>query len=198
MIRIAVVGEIGSGKSYASRAFGFPVFDADREVAKLYSNNKSLYLRLKKKLPNYIRSFPLQKKELLNSIIDDVKNLKIISALVHPLVRNKMRIFIKKNIKKKAVVLDIPLYLENNINDKKDFIIYIHADKSQIIKRLKLRKSFNLSVYKQLKKIQLSNAQKKRKSRISLKNNFNKNTLKKTINMIKLHILKNERNNSRY
>ena len=109
-----------------------------------------------------------------------------------------MRIFIKKNIKKKAVVLDIPLYLENNINDKKDFIIYIHADKSQIIKRLKLRKSFNLSVYKQLKKIQLSNAQKKRKSRISLKNNFNKNTLKKTINMIKLHILKNERNNSRY
>ena len=34
MIRIAVVGDIGSGKSYIAKLFGYPVFNADQEVAK--------------------------------------------------------------------------------------------------------------------------------------------------------------------
>jgi dephospho-CoA kinase len=45
MIRIAVVGDIGSGKSYVARSFGFPVFNADEEVVKLYKNNKLIYYK---------------------------------------------------------------------------------------------------------------------------------------------------------
>ena len=36
MIRIAVIGDIGSGKSYVAKQFGYPVFNADNEVSKLY------------------------------------------------------------------------------------------------------------------------------------------------------------------
>ncbi len=198
MIRIVVVGEIGSGKSYVSKSFGFPVFDADKEVQKIYKTNRQLYLKLKKKLPNFIKSFPLNKKELSKSIIKDVKNLKIISKLVHPIVRGNMKTFLKRNVKKKAVVIDVPLYFENKIFNKNDFIIYIQAKKSEIFKRLKLRKGFNLKIYKQLKKIQLSNEYKRKKSTICLKNNFNKKRLKNTIIMIKYKILKNERSNFRY
>ena len=36
MIRIGILGEIGSGKSYVARNFGYPVFDADHEVSKIY------------------------------------------------------------------------------------------------------------------------------------------------------------------
>jgi dephospho-CoA kinase len=36
MIKIGILGEIGSGKSYVSTNFGYPVFNADREVAELY------------------------------------------------------------------------------------------------------------------------------------------------------------------
>ena len=39
MIRLAVVGDIGSGKSYVAKQFGYPVFNADVEVAKLYKKN---------------------------------------------------------------------------------------------------------------------------------------------------------------
>jgi len=39
MIRIAVLGDIGSGKSYVAKKFGYPVFSADVEVAKLYNKN---------------------------------------------------------------------------------------------------------------------------------------------------------------
>ena len=169
MIRIVVVGEIGSGKSYVSKSFGFPVFDADKEVQKIYKTNRQLYLKLKKKLPNFIKSFPLNKKELSKSIIKDVKNLKIISKLVHPIVRGNMKTFLKRNVKKKAVVIDVPLYFENKIFNKNDFIIYIQAKKSEILKRLKLRKGFNLKIYKQLKKFNLVTSTKERNRQFVLK-----------------------------
>ena len=40
MIRVAVVGEIGSGKSYVAKQFGYPIFNADNEVAKIYKKDK--------------------------------------------------------------------------------------------------------------------------------------------------------------
>ena len=41
MKRIGILGAIGSGKSYISRSFGYPVFDADQEVSKLYQKDKN-------------------------------------------------------------------------------------------------------------------------------------------------------------
>ena len=62
MIKIGILGDIGSGKSYIAQNFGYPVFDADREVAKLYQQNRKIFIKLKKKLPKYIRTFPIEKK----------------------------------------------------------------------------------------------------------------------------------------
>ena len=39
MKRIGILGDIGSGKTYVAKCFGFPVFNADLEVAKIYKNN---------------------------------------------------------------------------------------------------------------------------------------------------------------
>ena len=39
MIRIGILGDIGSGKSFVAKKFGFPVFNADLEVSKLYNKN---------------------------------------------------------------------------------------------------------------------------------------------------------------
>jgi len=57
MIRIAVLGDIGSGKSYVAKQFGYPVFNADSEVAKLYRKSRKCHKKLKKALPKYITSF---------------------------------------------------------------------------------------------------------------------------------------------
>ena len=45
MIRIALVGGIGSGKTFISNLFGYPVFNADKSVSKIYSNNKKANLQ---------------------------------------------------------------------------------------------------------------------------------------------------------
>ena len=52
MIRIALVGDIGSGKSHVARLFGYPVFNADAEVNKLYKKSRTCYKTLKKEQPN--------------------------------------------------------------------------------------------------------------------------------------------------
>ena len=48
MIKIGILGDIGSGKSYVAKSFGYPVFNADHEVSKLYKKNKSVFYKLKK------------------------------------------------------------------------------------------------------------------------------------------------------
>ena len=139
MIRIAVLGDIGSGKSYAAKQFGYPVFNADAEVVKLYRKSRKCYSKLKKIIPNYITSFPIKKIELSKAIMANRQNLKKIVKIVHPEVRNRMNDFIKKNRNKKFVILDIPLLIENKLNRKSDILIFVDAKKKEINKRLKKR-----------------------------------------------------------
>ena len=162
MIRIAVVGDIGSGKSFISNLFNKPVFNADLEVGNIYRKNKSFFLKLKKIIPNHFSNFPVKKEELIQSIIANKNNLKKISNLVHPIVRKKLNIFLKKNKNEKLVVLDIPLYFENKLNKKKDIVICIEAKKKQILKQLKKRKNFNQSLINQLRSAQFSLKYKKK------------------------------------
>ena len=122
MIRIGVVGGIGSGKSYVSRSLGFPLFNADIEVAKLYQKDKKIFIKLKKILPKYFDSFPVKKKEIADAILANNTNLKKIIKIIHKSVEKKLQNFLKVNKTKKVVILDIPLLLENKINKKKRYI----------------------------------------------------------------------------
>jgi len=97
---IGILGDIGSGKSYVANKFSAPVFNADKEVSKIYKRNKICYKKLKKKLPRYINSFPIDKKKLGKAINDNKKNLKKITKIVHPIVRLESEKFLKKNKKK--------------------------------------------------------------------------------------------------
>ena len=190
MIRIAVVGKIGSGKSFVAKSFELPLFNADKEVALIYKKNNFFFKKLNKKIPKFIKSFPIEKKEVLNCILANNKNLKIITKIIHPIVRKKMSIFLKRNSKKKAIILDIPLYLENGINKKNDVIIYVDANQKVINKRLKKRSYFNKKLLTKFKKIQLKSNLKKKKSSYIIKNNFNPVKIKKKINELKIKILK--------
>jgi len=184
MIRIGILGEIGSGKSYVASNFGYPVFNADYEVAKLYKQNKNVFNKLKKKLPKYIHSFPIEKIEISNAILANRINLKKIIKIVHFEIRKKLNVFLKKNKNKKIVILDIPLLLENKINKKKDILVYVQSNKSLILQRLKKRKNFNNKLLKKFKNIQYSSVYKKKKSHFIIKNSFTKKSVSDGINNI--------------
>ena len=189
MIKIGILGDIGSGKTFVANQFGYPVFNADIEVTKIYKNNKSCFKILKKNFPNHKFSFPIKKKEISKLILTNKKNLKKINKIVHPIVRVEMNKFIDKNKRKKMIILDIPLLLENKIK-KKDFIlVFVDAKKKQIIKNLKKRKNYNLKIIKILKKFQLPIKYKKKKSNFVIKNNFKVQTVKKNVKFLKKKIL---------
>tara|TARA_Y100000996_G_scaffold48925_1_gene33524 strand:+ start:1028 stop:1597 length:570 start_codon:yes stop_codon:yes gene_type:complete len=184
MIKIGILGNIGSGKSYIAKSFGYPVFDADYEVSKLYKKNKKIFYKLKKALPNFIFSFPIEKIEISKAILANKTNLRKIVKIVHKEVRKKLKVFIKKNITKKIVILDIPLLLENKINNNKDILVFVDSKKIDIEKKLKKRKNFNRKLYNKFKKIQYSSLFKKKKSHFIIKNNFKDKTVKKEIKNI--------------
>jgi len=191
MIRLAVVGDIGSGKSYVAKLFGYPVFNADVEVARLYKKNRKCYKKLKKILPDYIKSFPIKKEKLSEAIIDDDRNLKKIVKIIHPEVRLSMNNFIRRNKHKKFVILDIPLLMENKINKKNDVLIFVDAKKKEINKRLKKRPNTNIKIIERIKKFQLPIEFKKNKSNFIIKNNFRDNSVKKNVKKIMKKILSN-------
>jgi len=189
MIKIGILGDIGSGKSYVGKQFGYPVFNADTEVSELYKKDKKIFNKLKKVLPKYIYSFPIKKNEILKTILANRSNLVKIIRIIHPEIRKKMNIFLKKNKNKKIIVLDISLLLENKINKKNDVLIFVQSKKSEILKRLKKRKNFNLKLFKKFKNIQLPLDYKKKKSRFIIKNNFTKRGIKRDISNILREIL---------
>ena len=186
MIRIAILGDIGSGKSYVAKQFGYPVFNADVEVTELYRESRKCYSKLKKILPNYITSFPIKKIELLKAIMTNHKNLKKIVKIIHPEIRSRMNNFIKKNRRKKLIILDIPLLIENKLNKKNDILIFVNAKKKEINKRLKMRHYPSVKI---LKKFQLPVEVKKKKADFIIENNFRNNSVKKNVKRILRKIL---------
>ena len=184
MIKIGILGDIGSGKSYVAQKFGYPVFNADYEVAKLYQQNKKIFNKLKKFLPNYIHSFPIEKIEILNAILANKNNLDKIIRIVHLEVRKKMNKFLIKNKNKKIVILDIPLLLENKINKKEDVLVFVQSKQLDILKRLKKRPNFNQKLLKKFKDIQYPIKYKKKKSNFIIKNDYTKKTVNEAIKNI--------------
>ena len=195
MIRVCVLGSIASGKSFISKLFNCPIFNADKEVSDIYKKDKSCFRKLNKKFPDYVKSFPIRKIELINAISSNSKSLKFISSIVHPIVRKRMRKFLKEKKNSKMIVLDIPLLLENKLNKKNDVLVFINTQKKKILDRVKKRKYYDKNILKFLKQNQ-SNLFKKRKlANYIIDNNFPPNIMKKKVSLLKKEILY-ERNSS--
>ena len=195
MIRVALLGKIGSGKSFVSKLFKFPVFNADNEVKKIYKNDRECFRKFKKKLPNFISTFPIKKKEVIKAINSNKNNLKKISSIIHPIVRKKMENFLNKNKKSKIVVLDIPLLIENKLNKKRDVLIFVSSSNNNILKRLKKRPLFNKEILKTFKKNQSLLVKKRKLADYIVDNNYPPSVMKNKIKLIKKKIL-NERNST--
>ena len=185
MIKIGILGDIGSGKSFVAKQFGYPVFNADVEVARIYKKDRNCFIKLNKEFPKQVTTFPVNKKEITKSILSNPKNLKKIIKIVHPLVRKKMNKFIYQNRNKKMIIFDIPLLLENNLNKSDYVLVFVQAKKEKIINKLKKRNNFDSRIFRILRKSQLPLVYKKKKSNFIINNNFSKKSVKKSVKLLK-------------
>ncbi len=195
MIKLGIIGGIGSGKSFIAKLFNSPVFNADKEVNYLYKNSKDCFKKLNNQIPKFVKSFPISKKELIAAISHNTVNLKKISSIVHPKIKKKMNTFLKKNKNSKIVVLDVPLLIENKLYKKDYILVFVNSKKSKVINRLKNRKNYNSNILKKLRENQVMLSKKRKLAKYIVDNKYSPNVMKKKINNLKKKIL-DERNNT--
>ena len=164
MTRIGIVGDIGSGKTFVANNFGYPVFNADYEVSKLYKRDRNIYLKLKKKLPKYIFTFPIDKNEITKAILASRNNFKEIINIVHKEIRKKLNLFLKNNKSKKFVVLDIPLLFETGGEKYVDVSIVVTASNATQQSRVVLERRVPLEVFNAIKGQQMPDRDKLKKA----------------------------------
>ena len=187
MIKIGITGSLASGKSTVAKIIAskkYPLFDADKAVKKIYQTNifkakifKKFKLKNKKNIKNNIKKIISKNK----------KSLKDLEKIIHPIVRKQIRIFLKRNKKKKFVIFEIPLLIESNLMKHYDKIILVNSRRDLRLKRY-LKRGNNKKIFNLLNKRQLSPAKKIKFCDYVINNNGSLKLLKKNIKNIMIKI----------
>tara|TARA_A100001011_G_scaffold391919_2_gene478395 strand:- start:554 stop:1114 length:561 start_codon:yes stop_codon:yes gene_type:complete len=182
-MKIGITGSIASGKTTVAKVIANkknPLFSADDNVKSLYKD-KHFKSRIIKKF-SLAKSKNI-KNQLKRLIVKDKQNLKELEKFIHPYVRKKMFEFIKKNIKKKLIVFEIPLLIESKLMKYFDKIVFVGAKRETRLKRY-IKKGGNKSFFSLLENRQLSPSKKSKYCDYKIVNNKNINILNKKIKYI--------------
>jgi dephospho-CoA kinase len=130
MIRIALTGSIGMGKSTVARMFekaGVPVFDADAEVRRLQGPGGALVERIGERFPGTVEGGVLDRDRLAAQVLEEPDELAALEAIVHPAVHKARQDFIEKHSGAPALVFEIPLLFETAGEKDFDKIVVVSA-----------------------------------------------------------------------
>ncbi|HET8534803.1 MAG TPA: dephospho-CoA kinase [Sphingomicrobium sp.] len=130
MIKVALTGSIGMGKSTVANMFasaGVPVFDADAVVRQLQGPGGALIERIGELFPGCVRSGTLDRECLAEIVLADRSKLALLEGIVHPAVRDWRDAFIEKHRDSPALIFEIPLLFETGSDKEFDKTIVVSA-----------------------------------------------------------------------
>ena len=130
MIRIALTGSIGMGKSTVATMFeraGVPVFDADAVVRALQAPGGDLVDRIGEAFPGCVRAGTLDRECLAAIVLSDRAKLGALEEIVHPAVRDARERFVAEHPDASALVFEIPLLFETAGEGEFDKVVVVSA-----------------------------------------------------------------------
>lgn len=165
MLIIGLTGSIGMGKSTAAaylRGRGVPVFDADAEVHRLYAGGKAVE-RIERAFPGVTTLEGVDRGRLSAALIAHPERLRELEAIVHPMVREAERSFLRAEARRgtEMAVLEIPLLFETGANKLVDVVIVLSAPAEIQHERLLLRPGMTAEKLKGLLARQMPDAEKR-------------------------------------
>ena len=159
MVRVGILGSVGSGKTFIANIFkelSFNIFSADNEVANIYKNNKIVNKKIAKFFKLKLYKGKINKQDLRDSLKKNPKKFKFLNKTIHPIVRKRLAIFLSRFKKNKLVVLDIPLLVENKMLNFVDILVLVKTRSNSFLSRIKKRKNLDKQFLNILKKQQTS------------------------------------------
>ena len=153
MIRIALTGSIGMGKSTVARMFeeaGVPVFDADAEVRRLQGKGGALVGAIGERFPGTVVEGVLDRDRLAKAVVDHPADLAALEAIVHPAVQSARRKFIAEHRNAAAMLFEIPLLFETDGEGDFDKVIVVSAPAEIQRERVLARLGMNRDKYEAL------------------------------------------------
>jgi dephospho-CoA kinase len=159
MVRVGILGSVGSGKTFIANIFkelSFNIFSADSEVTNIYKNNKTVNRKIAKFFKLKLYKGKINKQDLRDSLKKNPKKFKFLNKIIHPIVRKRLDIFLSRFKKNKLVVLDIPLLVENKMLNFVDILVLVKTSSNSFLSRIKKRKNLDKQFLNILKKQQVS------------------------------------------
>jgi dephospho-CoA kinase len=130
MLRLAITGSIGMGKSTVAKMFeqaGVPLFDADLVVRDLQANDPRLIALIGERFPGTVTRGVLDREALGRVVLGAPLELEALEAIVHPEVQAARTHFIESNKNAPALLFDIPLLFETGGETDFDKVIVVSA-----------------------------------------------------------------------
>ena len=130
MIKVALTGSIGMGKSTVAAMFaraGVPVFDADAVVRELPAPGGGLVEKIGALFPGCVRAGTLDRECLAEIVLSDRAKLTQLEQIVHPAVQEARELFIADNRDAPALVFEIPLLFETGGESAFDKVVVVSA-----------------------------------------------------------------------
>ena len=167
MIRIALTGSIGMGKSTVARMFeaaGVPVFDADAVVRKLQSPGGGLVDKIGAMFPGCVRCGTLDRECLAEIVLADRQKLSALEEIVHPAVRDAREGFVADHADAPALIFEIPLLFETGGEKEFDKVITVSAPYEIQRARVLERTGMSAAKFEAILARQIPDAEKRRRS----------------------------------
>lgn len=174
MIKVALTGSIGSGKSTAAKAFaylGVPIFNADDKAKELYKLPE-----IKIELVDYFGSsildenHQLNRKELATIVFSSKEKLQWLNQLIHPLVKSQLDIWMQQNVEKPYIIQEAAILFETGFDKYFDKIITVSTSLEERIQRVILRDNVDREAVLDRIKHQICDEEKEKRSDFILRN----------------------------
>jgi dephospho-CoA kinase len=167
MIRIALTGSIGMGKSTVARMFesaGIPVFDADAEVRRLQGPGGALVEPIGRRFPGTVDAGVLDRDRLAKIVLEDPGLLAELEKIVHPAVDDARQAFIDRYRKSPALLFEIPLLFETGGEKDFDKVVVVSAPPEVQRARVLERRGMSLEKLNSILSRQLPDDEKRRRA----------------------------------
>ncbi len=186
MIRIALCGNIASGKSEVQRFLerqGFKVLDTDKVSHELLTvKNNKLYEHFKDF--DVFENGEFSREKFGRLVFADENLRKDLEKILHPRIAEKIKEFFNDNFSEKLTFVAIPLLYEAKMEYLFDKTIFVYADDNIRLERLIKRNHYDIEYAKKRLSSQIPQEEKIKSADYVLYNNGTKEELQKKVQEI--------------